>query len=167
MKMSVSEAARRAGEFFMRESPVHLALKRTAEALAAMDIPFAVAGGLAVVAHGHVRTTEDIDLLLTREGLAAFKERWLGRGWDERFPGSRGLRDALHDVRIDVLLTGDYPGDGKPKPISFPHPASAAEKSEDGLPVLTLRVLLELKIASGMTAPVQSDDGSGPPANQN
>jgi len=65
-------------------------------------------------------------VLLTPDGLRRFKERWLGRGWLERFPGSKGLRDTEYNVKIDVLLTGDYPGDGKPKPVRFPDPARVA-----------------------------------------
>ena len=91
-------------------------------------------------------------MLLTPEGLVAFRDRWLGRGWVERFPGSRGLRDAIANVKIDVLLTGDYPGDGEPKPIAFPHPEQVAIVGPDGLPYLELRPLIELKLASGMTA---------------
>ncbi len=148
----MSEVLRRAGAFFMRKSPVHAAVARIAAALSEMEIPFAIAGAMAVNAHGHVRTTEDVDVLMSPEGLARFKERWLGRGWVEQFPGSRGLRDAVHKVRIDVILQGDYPGDGKPKPVAFPDPAAVAEPGRDGIPVLTLPALITLKLASGMTA---------------
>ncbi len=136
----------------MGESPIHAAAARITAALTEMNIPFAIAGALAANAHGHVRTTEDIDLLLTREGLARFKERWLGRGWVEQFPGSKGVRDAVHNVNIDILLTGDYPGDGRPKPVAFPDPAEARELDAEGRPILPLPVLLTLKLASGMTA---------------
>lgn len=136
----------------MHKSPIHEAALRIAGALKDLGIPFVVAGALAVNAHGHTRTTADVDILTTPEGLAAFKARWLGRGWVEIFPGSRGMRDAVTGVKIDVLLTGDFPGDGKAKPISFPHPAQAFELDEDGLPILTLPKLMELKLASGMTA---------------
>jgi hypothetical protein len=111
---------------------------------------------MAVNAHGHRRTTEDVDLLMTREGLAAFKARWLGRGWVNVFPGS-GMRDAIADVKIDVLITGEFPGDGRPKPIAFPDPG-VAEASADGYPVLPLRTLVELKLASAMTAPHRPRD---------
>jgi hypothetical protein len=58
----------------------------------------------------------------------------------------------LNGVKVDVLIVGDYPGDGKPKPISFPTPESAREIRDESLPYLNLKSLLELKIASGMTA---------------
>jgi hypothetical protein len=51
-----------------------------------------------------------------------------------------------------VLIVGDYPGDGKPKPVSFPTPESVREVHGESLPYLNLKSLLELKIASGMTA---------------
>lgn len=50
------------------------------------------------------------------------------------------------------MLTGDYPGDGLPKPVAFPAPESAAERDDQAIPFLSLKLLLELKLASGMTA---------------
>ena len=123
-----------------------------------MDISFAVAGALAANAHGHVRTTEDVDILMRPEDLRAFKQQWLGKGWVEKFSGSKGIRDTVHNVNIVVLLTGDYPGDGRPKPVIFPDPSAASEPDDEGIRILTLPVLLELKLASGMTAPDRPRD---------
>lgn len=142
----------------MGKSRVHAAAERIANTLADMEIPFAIAGALAANAHGHVRTTEDVDILLTPDGLRRFKERWLGRGWVEQFPGSRGLRDTVARVRIDVMLTGDFPGDGRPKPVAFPDPAEVNQPDPGGTPVLQLPVLVTLKLASGMTAAQRPQD---------
>lgn len=142
----------------MKRSPVHRAATNLTAALREMGIPYSIAGALAANAHGHVRTTADVDVLLTPEGLVRFKERWLGRGWVETFPGSKGMRDTETGVKIDVLLSGDYPGDGLPKPVVFPDPASASESGADGMSVLPLKTLLELKLASGMTAPHRPRD---------
>lgn len=142
----------------MGASPIHAAAARITDALNKLDIPFVIAGALAANAHGHVRTTENIDLVLTREGLARFKERFLGRGWIEQFPGSKGVRDDVHNVNIDILLTGDYPVDGRPKPVAFPDPSQARELDADGRPILALPMLLTLKLASGMTAPHRPRD---------
>ena len=136
----------------MGKSPIHAAVARIAKVLSEMNIAFSIAGALAANVHGHVRTTEDVDILLRPEDLARFKERWLGRGWVEQFPGSKGLRDTVCQVNVDVLLTGDYPGDGMPKPVAFPDPSEANELDPEGIPVLTLKSLLTLKLASGMTA---------------
>lgn len=142
------EVARR---YFMGDADIQRAAKRIAAALTEMDVPYVICGGLAVTAHGHARLTQDVDVLLTPDGLRRFKERWLGKGWVERFPGSKGLRDAEHNVKIDVLLTGEYPGDGKPKPVRFPDPANVAIDL-GGTATLALEPLIELKLASGMTA---------------
>ena len=142
----------------MKRSPIHSAAQRIAGALTEMEIPFAIAGALAANAHGHIRTTEDVDILLHPDGLRDFKSRWLGKGWVEKFTGSKGIRDAVHNVNIDVLLTGEYPGDGLEKPVVFPEPTTAAEYDEEGIPILSLPVLLELKLASGMTAPDRPRD---------
>jgi hypothetical protein len=60
-------------------------------------------------------------------------------------------------VKIDVLLTGDYPGDGKPKPVTFPDPAAVALRGP-GVMILSVRHLVELKLASGMTNPDRLKD---------
>lgn len=142
-------AARFAERFFMGLDEVHAAMRKLCMTLEADTIPYAVAGAMALNAHGYQRVTTDIDVLLTRDGLAAFKANHLGRGWVELFAGSKGMRDTEHNVKIDILLTGDYPGDGKPKPVSFPDPRVAIRG--EGVMVLPVNHLVELKLASGMT----------------
>ncbi|MFQ5504678.1 MAG: hypothetical protein ACE5F1_07780 [Planctomycetota bacterium] len=144
-----------AQQFFMGSADVQRAATRLTARLRELGIPYAICGGLAVAAHGHVRVTQDVDILLTPDGLRRFKEACLGRGWLERFEGSRGLRDTEENVTIDVLLSGDYPGDGKPKPVAFPDPEEAAT---DASGVLALRDLILLKLASGMAAPHRLQD---------
>ncbi len=141
-----------AARFFMEKSDVHQALVRLTDRLAELEIPYAIVGALALNAYGYQRTTTDVDVLVRADGLAAFKQAYLGRGYVEKFAGSKGMRDATLGVKIDVLLTGEYPGDGKEKPIAFPDPAAAAVRGER-FALLPLASLIELKIASGMTAP--------------
>jgi hypothetical protein len=148
-------AAERAEEFFMGTSKVHQALRRITKILEDNQIPFAVAGAMALGAHGYERATSDVDLLLTREGLAALKARVLGLGYLEKSKGSKGLVDTDLRVEIDMLIAGDYPGDGKPKPVAFPEPAQLAKHEGVFLP---LETLIELKLASGMTAPHRLKD---------
>ena len=146
------EGARRASEFFEGKSDLHQALERLTERLQQLNIPYAIVGDMALHAYGYHRMTEEIETLMRPEGLAAFKKNCLGRGYVEKFPGSKSLRDATCNVPIDVLLTGDYPGDGKEKPVSFPDPAIAAIPGQR-YALLPLENLIELKLASGMTAP--------------
>ena len=57
------------------------------------------------------------NILSHPDSRTRFKKAHLGRGYVEKFPGSRGLRDTEHNVAIDVLIAGDYPGDGRAKPV--------------------------------------------------
>jgi len=73
-----------------------------------------------------------------------------GLGYVPPFHGSRNLCDAEFGVKIKFIVTGVYPGDGKPKPIAFPDPAVVAEEL-NGIRYLNLPTLISLKLASGMT----------------
>jgi hypothetical protein len=144
--------AREASRFFMSRSNVHRALERLVDRLTELEIPYAIVGAMALNAYGYQRTTTDVDVLVRREGLESFKAAHLGRGYLEKFPGSKGLRDTAQNVPIDVILTGEYPGDGNEKPVVFPDPAEEAVRGER-FALLPLETLIELKLASGMTAP--------------
>jgi hypothetical protein len=143
--------------FFMGTDPVHAALAKLSKALDDLAIPYAIVGAMALNEYGYRRVTVDVDVLLTRDSLDRFKAAWLGRGYVEKFPGSRGLRDVEHGVGIDVLLAGDFPGDGKPKPVSFPDPATVAVRGER-VALLPIAKLVELKLASGMSSPARLKD---------
>ena len=151
------KALENAEMFFKKAGKVHQAALAIARRLDAANIPYAIAGAMALGAHGYERVTSDVDVLLTREGLARLRHDHLGRGYVEKFPGSRGVRDTEHGVSIDVLIAGEFPGDGLPKPVAFPDPADAAVEGER-FRILTLPTLIELKLASGMTAPHRLKD---------
>jgi len=122
-----SDLLKRASEFFMGGGEVQKTLSRLAERLDAESIDYALAGALALGRHGLVRFTQDVDVLLTPEGLEKFRQRLVGRGYVPTFSGARkSFRDTETQVRIEFLTTGEYPGDGKPKPVVFPDPAEAA-----------------------------------------
>jgi hypothetical protein len=155
-------ALRHMDEFKRGEAPPQKAAKRIARTLAEMQIPYVVAGGLAVAANGLERTTEDVDLIMTKEGLAKFKERWLGAGWIERFKGSKGVQDVYHKLKIDILTTDQKPGDGKTCPFNFPDPETVGQPVGgiwNGMKMLDLKTLIELKLASWMTSPHRLRDG--------
>lgn len=138
--------------FFGGRGAVHRTLRSLASRLDAEEIPYAILGGMALNLHGFVRETVDVDVLLTRESLERFRERLVGRGYVPAFAGAlKSFKDAETRVRIDVIASGDYPGDGKPKEIAFPEP-SAVAVDRGGIRVVPLEVLLELKLASGLSA---------------
>jgi hypothetical protein len=132
-----------ASRFFRGEAAVQRATEKIVRLLEQNGIPYAILGGMALNAYGFIRVTVDVDLLLNAEGLEAFK--------------------AIHPeptelgVRIHVFLAGRYPGDGCPKPVAYPDPVTAAVRGEK-MALLPLPRLLELKLASGMTAPHRLKD---------
>jgi hypothetical protein len=81
---------------------------------------------MAMFAHGYRRFTEDVNLLVTRQGMEQILERLEGLGYVRPAGTSTKLRDTVTGVRIEFLITGGYPGDGKPKPVAFPDPAEVS-----------------------------------------
>lgn len=142
-----------ASNYYMARGDVFTTLQNLTRRLEEERIPYALIGGLALAAHGFVRMTQDVDILMTHEGLETFKQRFLGRGYMLAVSGAeKTFRDTETQVRIEILITGDYPGDGKPKPVAFPDP-SVVFTERGGMRVIPMETLIELKLASGMSAP--------------
>jgi hypothetical protein len=146
-----------ASSFFEGGGAVNRTLQRIAKRLEELNIPYAVAGGMALFKHGVRRFTEDVDILVDPAGLASIHAHLDGLGYVPPFSGSKNLRDAESGVKIEFLIAGQYPGDGKPKPVSFPLPQAVAVII-DGIRYLQLESLVELKLASGMTNPDRLKD---------
>jgi hypothetical protein len=153
LKRGGAAAIEHIGRFFMGEDVVTQTLRRISSRLDELGIPYAVAGGMALGAHGFVRATVDVDILVSEGGLGTVHKELEGLGYVPPFTGSKNLRDVASSVRIEFLVAGQYPGDGKPKPVAFPDPATAAIEI-DGVKYLKLDTLIELKLASGMTGGV-------------
>ncbi len=60
---------------------------------------------------GYPRVTVDVDVLLTPEGLRELKAEALGRGYTEESPGSRGLRDTVAGVNVELVRALSLPRD--------------------------------------------------------
>jgi hypothetical protein len=149
---SVNDVLRQVDEFFMKTGPVHETLYRLARRLPEEHIDYAVIGGMALALHGYIRPTQDIDLLMTREGLEHFHENLVGREYVPVFSGAqKHFRDADTGVKIEIITSGEYPGDGKPKPVAFPEPSDVSTEL-DGCMVVRIDTLIELKLASGLSA---------------
>ena len=146
-----------ATRYFDGGGGVHETVARISRRLEDLGIPFVVVGGVAMFHHGFRRFTEDVDLLVTQKDLETIHERLDGLGYVRPFATSKNLRDATNGVKIEFLITGEYPGDGKPKPVAFPHPSDVVE-IRDGIKVLQLPRLIELKLASYMTGKARSKD---------
>lgn len=141
-------ALREGDMFFQGEGAVQTTLRRIAQRLTELNIDYAIVGGMALYAHGFRRYTEDVDVLVTSEGLARIHQELEGLGYVRPFAASKNLRDAETGVRIDFLVSGQYPGGGKPGPVAFPLPSDVSVE-QNGVRVISLPKLVELKLASG------------------
>src|SRR5947209_390940 len=79
---------------FEERSAVHSALQKIVRRLDELGIPYAVAGGMALFLHGFRRFTEDVHILVTKEGLQKIHAELEGRGYLPPFTGSKNLRDS-------------------------------------------------------------------------
>ena len=106
---------------------------------------------MALNAHGYRRTTGDVDLLMTPRGFEDFCDKFVDKIYERVAGRSRRFVECKSGVTIDIILTGHYPGSGKPGPIPFPDPRKASEDIDD-YRVVNLRTLVELKLAAGAGA---------------
>ena len=158
LSQSVRDVYAEGRRYFMGEGKLNDALSRLVNDLRDHEIDYMVIGALALLAYGYARFTEDIDVILTPEGLERFHRELVGLGYVPAFEGARKrLRSTQDSTPIELIATGEYPGDGKPKPITFPRPSENSVEI-DGVKFPTLEKLIELKLASGMTAPDRLKD---------
>ncbi len=134
--------------FFDKTDRVHQTMFRVAGRLDAAKIPYAIVGGMAVNAHRHVRTTKDVDFLLTSEGVNTFVGLFVPGEFEPVAGHPRRFLDRGTGVTFDILVTGLFPGSGKPGPVAYPNPADVNEMIDDTR-VLNLATLVELKLAAG------------------
>ena len=155
---SVPEVYAEGLRYFMGEGTINKTLARLANDLDQRGIDYIIIGAIALLAHGYPRFTEDIDLVMTSEGLQKFHDELVGLGYSPAFSGAmKRLRSTADNVSIEVMTSGEFPGDGKPKPVSMPRPAEAST-TIDGIKFVTLEKLIELKLASGISAPDRLKD---------
>ena len=133
--------------FFAKRSAQHKTMRRLIGCLKKAGISYAIAGGMAVNAHRAERTTKDVDVLVTPEGLELFRQRYVGEVYDRVAGRPRRFQDRQSGIAIDFLVTGRYPGLGKPGPLAFPDPDDASEVIEKAR-VLSLPQLIQLKLAA-------------------
>ncbi|MBC8137536.1 MAG: nucleotidyl transferase AbiEii/AbiGii toxin family protein [Fibrella sp.] len=126
-------------------------LRQLAIDLEERGIDYSIIGATALSQHGYRRFTEDIDVLLSAEGLQRFHSELVGRGYRPSFTGAnKKFRATDGNVPIEIITTDEYPGDGLPKAVRFPDPATEYVVIDE-VRTVPLPRLVELKLASGMT----------------
>ncbi len=131
--------------FFQKEGSVHDTLRRVVRTLEDAGIGYAVFGGMAMFAHGFLRYTERVEILTTPAGLDAIHEQFVGREFEPRFPGARkALRDTSTGVEVQFVTAEE-------------HPISTFVEI-DGMRVIALDKLIDLKLAAGLKNPQRLRD---------
>lgn len=137
-QLSYAQIPRRQGnlmdikEVFRFVAPrVREAAVKTAEQLNSLGIRYALAGGLAVGAHGYIRATTDVDFLVGEE---AFEHR----GTLVAFKA--GVPIEVDGVRIDYLSTASL---GSQLEEVLDHPTM-----NEGLAIVPIEVLIYMKIVA-------------------
>ncbi|MCY2982705.1 MAG: hypothetical protein NTY15_03615 [Planctomycetota bacterium] len=111
-----------------------------------MNIAHSICGGVAGCMHGYQRNTTDLNLIIKQSDGAMVKQLLVAEGylWDEqnkefRSPGG---------VAVQFLIAGERAGKGAAVFIPEPEGELNVEEKE-GLSVVKLSLLIEMKIASG------------------
>lgn len=110
-------------------------------------IPHSICGGVAVCLHGYQRNTTDVDVIVNAEDSAKVRALMLADEyeWDEELKEFRNSSG----VPVQFLLAGEPAGKGSE--VTIPEPVGDANVEErDGLSVVRLARLIEMKLASGM-----------------
>lgn len=133
--------------FFQGRDEVHRSMRRLVKRLEKAKLSYAIMGGMAVFAHQYRRTTDDLDILLTPRDFAEFKRLYVPKYYRHAENRPRRFVDQANKITLDILVTGLFPGTGKPGPIAFPDPVDVRE-TIDKYQVINLETLIQLKLAA-------------------
>jgi hypothetical protein len=127
------------------------AIKTIARDLEENGVEYCVIGGLCLATYSYLRSTEDIDLLVSKEGLRIIKEHFIGRGYTLRPGSTKNLYyiGRTTKIPIDILVEGTLEGS-----IVLPHPDSVKELRA-GVWYLSLPKLIEFKLNAGRPNDIQ------------
>jgi hypothetical protein len=132
--------------FFAGRDAVHAALRSVSKRLDAARIPYAVVGAMAVNLHRYRHMTDDVDLLMTPDGYAQFRQHFVGGFYSPHPRRSYRFLDRETQIALDIVLSGQSPHPREPGPIVYPDPGKIAEVV-GSFRVVNLLTLLELKLA--------------------
>lgn len=116
------------------------ALPELRRLLAASGVRYRLVGGVAVVHHGYVRATEDLDVLVPADALDALDAACEAHDFER--VAARRLRHRPTGVRVDLLVAGDPIPRGADV---YPDP-STLDASEAAPDVVGLAGLARLKL---------------------
>jgi hypothetical protein len=144
---NVWEGLKQLDQFFQGKDPVHKTMRRLVKRLEKAGIPYVIVGGMALYFHEYRRATNDVDLVVTPEGLAEFRKQFVPKNYSLIEGRSRHFLDKQSQVKVDILVMGGIPGRGHQTPIRFPDPNVVGEVI-DNVRVADLPTLIEMKLAA-------------------
>ncbi len=121
------------------------ALEQISEAARGRNLPFLVSGGYAVIAHGHQRTTVDLDLIIPREQKQLWLELASSLGYQLYHEASAFVQfnpPGLGIPPLDIMLVNQ---ETFGKLTADAVPVALLPSSPHSLRVVSLRHLLALK----------------------
>ncbi len=116
--------------------------------LSAVEIPYSICGGVAVCLHGYQRNTVDLDLVMRPGDNEAVRDVFSAGGlvWDEVHAEFR----TPAGIAVQFLIAGQNAGKGSE--VTIPEPVGELNvEQREGLTVVRLSRLIEMKIACGMS----------------
>ena len=111
------------------------------------NIAHSICGGVAVCLHGYQRNTTDLDLIIKQSDGASVKQLLVAEGF-QREEQNKEFRSPS-GIAVQFLIAGERAGKGSEVFIPEPVGDLNVEKKE-GLSVVKLSRLIEMKIASGI-----------------
>ena len=110
------------------------------------QIPHVLLEGVAVCLHGYQRNTVDVDMLIRSSDSAAVRGALQSSGFS--FSEEHKEFRSPSGVPVQFQLSGDRAGAGSE--VCMPDPTGEEDVTEiEGLPVLSLAKLIEVKLACG------------------
>lgn len=95
--------------FFEGQGKVQEAFRNITARLREIGVDYAVVGGMALLQHGYRRYTEDVDLLVTNEGLKRIHAELVGLGYVRAFKNSKTLEMPHWASRLNSCSPEDIP----------------------------------------------------------
>jgi hypothetical protein len=119
-------------------------------ALQAAGVAHAIVGGVAVCLHGYQRNTVDLDLLVRRDEQKKVRTALENQGYI--WAAAQAEFHAPSGVPLQLLLSGEKAG--RDAEFVLPEPDTAGVTVQiEGLSVLDLPRLIEIKLACGLGSP--------------
>lgn len=125
-------------------------LREAWEALQACTPPPALIGGLALAAHGYVRTTHDIDLLIAYEDADIAEQALLRLGYERVFRSENAANYRRGPQGLDFLYAS--------RPIARELLRRARPVAGSDIPVVGVEGMIGFKLQARFNAPERPND---------